>query len=130
VAGAAYAFHPVNESTNSGFVRDDGSVLVLFIITNEADHSDEVDDQDAMIQMVLDAKQECGGAECVVAAGILPQHCVDMGLDNNYRFLSAFNDDPIWGDIGFMGDGCDYTQVVGDSLAEVIGMTCEDIAPV
>ena len=102
---------------------------LIFIITNEADHSDEVDDMSRLVEWAVDAKAACGGEDCIIGAGLLPGHCVGMALDNNYRFLSSFGEEPVWGDIGFgfPGSTVDYEAVVGEALAEVVGQTCDDI---
>lgn len=42
-AGAAWALHPDNAATNAGFVRDEGAALVLFVLSDEADQSLDVE---------------------------------------------------------------------------------------
>ena len=127
VGGAAHVFNPANAAFNAGFSRDAGSLLVIFIISNEADHTDEVDDMTQLEQWVLDAKAVCGGASCVVTGGLLNSACVEMELDNNFRFLSAFGEEPVWGSIGNWGDPVDYESVVGETMALVIGEACDEI---
>jgi hypothetical protein len=128
VGGAGHVFDPVNADHNDGFVRDEDTILLIFIITNEADHTDEVFDQDQLIDWTLEAKAGCGGENCIVTGGLLPGHCVEMELDNNFRFMSSFGEEPVWGEIGSAwGPEPDYEAVVGEALAQVVGEACEDI---
>lgn len=131
-AGAAHVFHEANADFNAGFIRDEGAVLVLFILSDEADQSFDVDDPDHLHDLVVDAKAGCGGDDCIVTGGLLSSWC--QGDQNaSYQFLSSFGEEPVWGVIGSplpFDPPPDYTQVVGDALAQVIGEVCETIPPV
>jgi hypothetical protein len=121
-AAAAYAFDPVNAATNAGFVRDEGAVLVIFVLSDEVDQSPE--GIDAYREQVLAAKTGCGGEACVLTAGLLDAGCVPSANPTVWQFLSAFGDDPVWGPIA---DEDGYADVVRDALTEVIAQTCEEI---
>jgi hypothetical protein len=131
-AAAAWALHPANAETNSGFLRDEGSVLVIFILSDEGDQSYVVETEDFLVNTVLDAKSGCGGADCIVTGGLLMTLCEPETL-NSQRFLSSFGSTPQIGDI--RGGGLlfpepeIYTEVVGATLASVIAETCEQIEP-
>lgn len=133
-AAAGYALHPDNGPTNGGFLRDDGAVLLLFILSDEADQSGETPEGLAGYrEMVVDAKARCGGDRCVVTGGLLNWQCVDLGRNTSFDFLASFGEDPIWGNIGSpfgIGPAPDYQAVIGDALAQVIAETCELIPPV
>ena len=122
-AAAGYAFHPANAGFNDGFLRDEGAVLVIVVLTDEPDKSPE--GAAAYHQMVVDAKAGCGGDECVVVTGIYDQ-CIE-GVNNTlFQFLNSFSNFTPDGDID---EPLDYPNVVGTALAEVIGETCDQIPP-
>jgi hypothetical protein len=121
-AGAGYAFHPANDATNQGFVRDAGAVLVIVFLTDEPDKSPE--GADAYFDMVVSAKQVCGGANCVIVTGLVNQ-CI-MGVDDPlWEFMQLFGPT----ETGSIGDPAIYDEIVGGALAEVIGQKCEEIPP-
>jgi hypothetical protein len=122
-AGAAYPFHPANAAANANFVRDDDAVLVIFVLTDEPDKSPE--DLATYVDMVTAAKSECGGADCVVAAGLVDT-CI-MGVDDPlWGFLNAWPDPP---KVGSIGDAAGYDDVIGAALAQAIGTKCDEIRP-
>jgi hypothetical protein len=122
-AGAAYPFHLANAGANAGFVRDEDAVLVIFVLTDEPDKSPE--DLGTYVDLVTSAKSECGGAECVVVAGLV-ETCI-MGVDDRlWGFLNAWPDPPQVGDIN---DAAGYDDVVGATLAQAIGTKCDEIRP-
>jgi hypothetical protein len=130
-AAAGHAFNPANAGFNDGFLRDEGAVLMLFILSDEADQSFDVEDPDDLHDLVVDAKAGCGGEACIVTGGLLSSWCT--GDQNaSYKFLAGFGQEPVLGVIngGPFNPPPDYTQVVGDALAQVIGETCETIPPV
>lgn len=122
-AGAAYAAHPANAAANSGFFRDAGAVLMVFVLTDEPDKSPE--DIAVYHDMLAAAKTECGGDECILTAGLLDP-CVEATDQTVWQFLSTFGEAPIWGDID---DSANYANVVGDALAQIVGETCMQIPP-
>lgn len=122
-AGAAYPFHPANASANEGFLRDDDAVLVIFVLTDEPDKSPE--ELAVYVDMITSAKSTCGGADCVVAAGLV-ETCITGVDDRLWGFLNAWPDPPTYGDIN---DAAGYADVVGAALAQVIGTKCDEIRP-
>src|SRR5690606_8360239 len=84
-AAGAWAFDPANDATNAGFVRDEGAVLVLIFISDEPDQTPStisgMPGGQVMLQKVATAKAGCGGLDCVVAGGFLPdQVCTNEAL--------------------------------------------------
>ena len=130
--GAGHVFNPANAAANDGFVRDEGAVLMIFILSDEADQSYDVEDKEVLRNYILDAKSGCGGDECIVTGGLLSTWCTP-DQSASYDFLASFGEDPVWGPInsgGFGGDPEGYDEVVGDALAAVIEQTCAEIPPV
>lgn len=122
-AAAGYAFHPANAGANDGFLRDEGAVLVIVVLTDEPDKSPE--GAATYYQMVVDAKAGCGGDQCVIVTGIYDQ-CIE-GVNNGlYQFLNLF---PNFTPDGDIDEPLDYANVVGAALAQVIGETCNEIPP-
>jgi hypothetical protein len=122
-AGAGYAFHPDNAATNTGFVRDEGAVLLIFFLTDEPDKSPE--GAQVYHDMVTAAKAGCGGDQCVLVAGLV-NTCI-MGVNNAlWQFMNTFPDAPT---IGSIDDPFTYADVVGDALAQIIGQKCDEIPP-
>ncbi|MEM9452883.1 MAG: hypothetical protein AAGF11_01805 [Myxococcota bacterium] len=122
-AAAGYAFHPANAMANEGFLRDEGAVLVVVVLTDEPDKSPE----GAMTyyDMIVDAKAGCGGDQCVIVTGLVNQ-CIE-GVNNGlWQFFNLF---PGFTGTGSIEEPLDYAQVVGSALAEVIGETCDQIPP-
>lgn len=117
-AAAAYALDPINAATNEGFLRDEGAVLSLFVLSDEVDQSPE--GVDVYRDRILDAKAGCGES-CISTAGLLSEFCVDSD-PLVWQFLNAFEATPQWGSIG---DPSAYASVVAESLATVISQTCE-----
>ena len=122
-AAAGYALHPANEAANAGFLRDEGAVLVVIILTDEPDKSPE--GADAYHQMIVDAKSGCGGDDCVIVAGIVNE-CIMSANEGLWQFFNSF---PRFNGVGSIDDPAAYASVVGDALAQVIGDTCNEIPP-
>jgi hypothetical protein len=131
-AGLSWALHPDNAATNDGFLRDEGAVLVMFALTDEADQSLEVESLDTLRDAVLQAKSGCGGEACIVTGGLLSSWCTP-DQNASFTFLSSFGDDPVWGEIDGGGFGnvdvSAYEEVVGGAFAQVVAQTCEEITP-
>ncbi len=123
-AGIGYAAHASNASTNAGFIRDQGSVLVIIALTDEPDKSPEA--ASVYHDLIVESKRGCGGDRCVITAGIVPP-CMREVNDPLWRFLNSFGREPTYGDIE--GTSEQYTQVVGDALARLIRDTCASIPP-
>jgi hypothetical protein len=125
-AAAGYAAHPANSATNAGFFRDENGVLLIIVLSDEPDKSPE--GTPVYRDMLTGVKANCGGAEggakCILTAGLI-NPCIE-GVNNVlWEFLHAFGEPPIWGDLK---DPAQYTQVVGDALAQVVKQTCDEIA--
>ncbi|MEZ4451064.1 MAG: hypothetical protein R3B09_16400 [Nannocystaceae bacterium] len=130
-AGAGWAADPANAGTNAGFIRDSGAVLLVFVLSDEPDKSPEPVSQ--FVDKLVAAKAECGGKKCILAAGLVNSFCYDNVGDTTLKtFLESFDIPPIIGTIGkiFPNDPePDYTGVVGEALAQIIGQKCEEIGP-
>ncbi len=135
VAAAGWAFTPPNTggvlATNDGFIRNEGTVLVLFFLTDEPDKSPE--SVAIHRDRVLAAKAGCGGDQpddtCVVTAGFIPT-CTIAVNQKLWQFMTSFGesaDEVRWGDIT---DIPAYDELVGTVLAATIAQTCEDVTPV
>jgi hypothetical protein len=120
-AAAGYAAHPANATTNEGFFRDEESVLVIVVLANEPDKS--VEPIQEFHARIAAQKASCGGDRCILSAGIIDPCVVDAN-DTQWRFLNSFGEPPIYGDVG---NSSDYETVLGETLAESIGTTCDDI---
>ncbi len=118
VAAAGFAAHPSNAPTNEGFIRDAGGLLVLFFLTDEPDKS--VESRFVYEEMLLDAKADCGGADCIFVSGLIPECTIDVN-QKLWQFIQLFEEEPRWGDIEQTND---YTEVFGDTLADAIAEAC------
>ncbi len=130
-AAAGWAADPVNAPTNAGFIRDEGAVLMVFVLSDEPDKSAEPVSQ--WVDKLVAAKAGCGGLECILAAGLVSDFCYDHAADTTLKdFLNSFSEPPITGSIGsvFPNDPPpDYSGVVGQALAQIIGQKCDEIEP-
>ena len=135
VAAAGWAFTSPNvgevNSTNDGFLRNEGTVLLLFYLTDEPDKSPE--SVTIHRDRVLAAKQGCGGDQpddiCVVTAGFIPSCTIDVN-QKLWQYMIAFGegeDDVRWGEIT---DTTAYDELVGTVLADTIAEVCQAIPPV
>jgi hypothetical protein len=128
-AGAAWALHPDNGATNDGFIRDEGAALLLFVLSDEADQSLDVESLAFLHDTVVAAKTECGGDDCIVSGGLFSIFCTPA-TNAAFTFLSSFGEEPIWADIGLgIGPPPDYAAVVGDALAQIVAEQCDEIRP-
>jgi len=121
VAAAGWAADPANDATNAGFIRDEGALLVVFFLTDEPDKSPE--SKDVYGDMILAAKQNCGGADCVFMSGLIPPCVLDVN-QKLWQFLTLFDAEPPWGDIV---DTASYDEVVGATLAGAVAEACANI---
>jgi hypothetical protein len=122
-AAAGYALHPANAEANDGFLRDAGAVLVVVVLSDEPDKSPE--GASVYYDMVMAAKEECGGDQCVVMTGIVDE-CISDVDNALWQFFGLFGNFQTSGSID---EPADYAEVVGTALAQVIGQTCESIPP-
>ncbi|HET6582136.1 MAG TPA: hypothetical protein VFG69_01790, partial [Nannocystaceae bacterium] len=126
-AGAGFVAHPDNAAANAGFLRDEGAVLVVFVLTDEVDNSPE--SAAVYHDLLVAAKSGCGGDLCIVPAGLVPP-CVQVTEDNVlFELLHSFDQDPVLGDIGTPESTEHYPDILGDALAQVIAQTCDEIRP-
>lgn len=121
VAAAGFATHPANADTNEGFLRDEGALLVIFVLTDEPDKS--VESESVYVDMILEAKAGCGGADCVFVGGLVPSCIVDVN-QKLWQFMESFREDPPVGDIL---DVNNYDVFVGDALAAAVAEACANI---
>lgn len=120
-AAASYAFDPLNQGSNSGFLRDDDTVLLLFFLTDEPDKSPE--ELEVYIERVVAAKSACGGATCVRTAGLI--HPCIQSVDNVlWRFMNGFEGAPT---VGNIRDVDSYIETVGAALANELGRACGEV---
>lgn len=125
-AGAAgFALSDANADTNAGFVRDEGGVLVVFVLSDGIDLTPDAT-LDIHRDAVLAAKSGCG-SECIVTAGLVNAHCVPDSDPMVWRFLDSFDRPTIWGDIK---DPAGYADVVETAMGTAIVETCEAIPPI
>ncbi len=136
-AAAGFVAHPANAAANAGFLRDAGTVLVLFVVTNELDQTPATLDGkpagQALLDLLATAKADCGGLSCVVGGGVVETSaCLDgspLGtIFDNLGAPAVLHDftmpnllDPT---------AQDFIQVFQDTLAGVITQKCEEIPPV
>jgi hypothetical protein len=124
VAAAGFATHLTNAVTNDGFVRDEGALFVVFFLTDEPDKSVESDE--SYYDMILAAKEGCGGEDCVYVGGLVPP-CIEGVNQKLWQFMNLFPAAPIWGDIELTQE---YANVFGDALAGAIAEACANVPPV
>lgn len=133
VAGAAYAFHPANDSYNAGFLREQ-AVLVIFLLSDSPDLSPANVATADFVSMVSDAKSACGDM-CVLTTGAISAGCYDPnkpGIANTriYDFMNGFGQPPVsYVELPVSGGTPDLAAVLGSALSGVIGETCEQIPP-
>lgn len=128
--------HPANAATNGGFLRDKGTVLVTFFISDEPDQTPIVIDGQNASERVLDrliaAKTACGGLDCVVAGGF-----VDPTACNDTRPLASFLDGltrppQVTRLVGALTpeETAEWmADFLGDTLLAAVDETCESISP-
>ncbi len=121
-AAAGYAAHPANSAENMGFFRDENGVLVVVVLSDEPDKSPE--GTQAYKDMLTAVKSKCGGDACILTVGLI-NPCIENVNNSLWEFLNAFGEPPIWGNLK---DPAQYTNVVGDALAQVVKQTCDDVS--
>lgn len=121
-AGAGYAAHPANGATNNGFFRDENGVLLVVVLSDEPDKSPE--GAAVYHDMLTSVKPKCGGDACILVAGLV-NPCIENVNNALWQFMNTFGEPPIWGDLK---EPAQYTQVVGDALAQVVKQTCDEIS--
>lgn len=126
-AAAGWAADPANDATNAGFLRDEGAVLVVFFIQDEPDQTPMSAAAD-LVSKIEAAKAGCGGMDCVVGGGFVNQNClpqVPLGV-----LFDSFGAPPVVESLPLFGSDPEiFVPVLGDTLAQVIAQTCEQIPP-
>lgn len=126
-ATAAWAMDSAANPGNAGFIRDEGSVLVLFFVQDEPDQTPTTESA-ALLQKILDAKQGCGGWECVVGGGFVNQYCLPQVVLGD--LLDAMPDPPVTAMLPMSGVTPEtFEPVLADTLAQVIVEKCGEIEP-
>lgn len=138
-AAAGWVVDPANAPTNAGFVRDEGAVLALFFLQDEADQTPWTIDGKpggvAMLDKLAAAKAGCGGAECIIGGGFVNTGCLDevplgdliegIGAGNNVQELP---DEDLAEDFPQMAAD-EMNLLLRDTLAGVIAQKCDEIMP-
>ena len=128
-AAAAWMTDPANSAANDGFLRDEGAVLVLFFIQDEHDQT-PVAESAALLNKIGDAKQMCGGFECVVGGGFVNEDC--LGLTPLGDLFNAFGGAQVVTETLPAPAAVTpqtFESALRDTLAQVIVDTCEQIEP-
>jgi hypothetical protein len=138
-AAAGWVVDPANAPTNAGFLRDEGAVLALFFLQDEADQTPwTISGQPgglAMLDKLAAAKAGCGGAECIIGGGFVNTNCLDevplgdlidgIGAGNNVQELP---DEDLAEDFPQMAAD-EMNLLLRDTLAGVIAQKCDEIMP-
>ncbi len=127
-AAAAWATDPVNAPTNMGFLRDDGALLVIFVIQDEPDQT-PVGESQVLIDKIAAAKQQCGGMDCVVGGGFVNQFCLNQSpLGDIFAATPVM---PVTATLppAAQVNAMTFTPVLEDTLAQVIVEACATIEP-
>ena len=122
-AAAAWATDPINDETNMGFIRDEGAVLVIFVVQDEPDQS-PMGEAEALVQKIATAKETCGGMSCVVAGGFVQTECLPenpLGTIFEAASATAIHQLPSFNETTTSQT---FEQVLRDTLSEVITQTC------
>ena len=72
-------------------------MLLLFVLTDEADHSTEP--LASYHDMIAARKTKCGGDSCIITGALLSKFCAEKSVVQIWQFLNMFGEPPIWGDI-------------------------------
>ena len=138
-AGAGWSADPANAASNAGFIRDEGAVLALFFLQDEADQTPwTISGQPgglAMLDKLAAAKTGCGGAECIIGGGFVNTGCLDevplgdlldgIGAGANVQELP---DEDLAEDSPALAAE-EMNQLLRDTLASVIAQKCDEIMP-
>ncbi len=139
-APVGWAFDPVNDATNAGFLRDEGAVLVIFFLQDEPDQSpamvEGVPTGTWVLDRVADAKAGCGGLPCVLAGGFLQENACwadgNLPVDD---FMAGMGAPPVVSALPFSGDDDPpalaeaMNVLLSSTLADAIVQTCDEISP-
>jgi hypothetical protein len=134
---------PANAGTNAGFLRDEGSVLVVFFLQDEPDQTpttiDGMSGGQFVLSQVAAAKTGCGGLDCVITGGFMATGACaadgDLPLD---EFIAGVGQPPVVAQLPDENLAEDFpaqaaaemNALLSETLADVIAQTCDEIAPV
>ncbi len=138
-APVGWVADPANSATNEGFIRDEGAVLVLFFMQDEADQTPYVIEGqsggDHIRQRIALAKAGCGGTDCIIGGGFLNQFCYDQApISDLLENLGAppevteLPDDNLAEDFPEQAAE-EMNQLLRDTLTGVIAQKCDEIPP-
>ena len=138
-APAGWVADASNDATNAGFIRDEGSVLVVFFMQDEPDQTPtQVAGQPTgalMLDKLIAAKAGCGGIDCIIAGGFLNANACsatgNLPLDD---ILEGVGEAPIVqplpnDNLAPQVAADEMNVVLSGTLAEVIAQTCDEIPP-
>ena len=141
-APAGWVADAANATTNDGFIRDEGAVMVVFFMQDEPDQTPAqvggMPTGPAMLQKLAAAKAGCGGTDCIVAGGFLAANACNadgnLPLDD---FLAGVGESPVVAPLPNENTAEDnpqqaadeMNQTLSETLAAVIAATCESIPP-
>jgi hypothetical protein len=140
-APVGWVAHEANAATNAGFIRDEGSVLVVFFVQDEPDQTpmtiDGTPGGQFVLERISEAKVGCGGTDCIIAGGFLNANACsvtgNLPIDDFLEGVSATVVQALpdaqlaTGDPQAAAD--QMNELLSDTLAEVIAQTCETIPP-
>jgi hypothetical protein len=130
-----------NAATNAGFIRDEGSVLVVFFMQDEPDQTplmiDGTSGGQAILSRVADAKAGCGGLDCIVAGGFLNANACNGGLPLD-EFLAGMPETPAvqplpddnLAENDPQAAANEMNALLSQTLAQAIATRCDQIPPV
>jgi hypothetical protein len=126
-AAAAWAMDSAVNTGNAGFIRDEGSVLVLFFVQDEPDQTPTAETQ-ALLGKIAAAKAGCGGWDCVVGGGLINAGCASQTPIGD--LFASMPTPPITQQLPLMGVTPDtFEAVLANTLSEVIVDKCGEIEP-
>ena len=135
-APAGWVAHTANDASNAGFIRDAGSVMVVFFMQDEPDQTPMmVNGQPTgteMLNMLAGAKQQCGGVNCIIAGGFLEDNaCGGRPIDD---FLDGLPDPAQVTNLPPDNNAQQAADMMNahlsNTLAGVIAQKCDEIPPV
>ena len=150
-APAGWAADPANDATNAGFIRDEGTVLVVFFMQDEADQSPVTTDgtgpdgaggtedmAQAMMNKLAARKPLCGGTNCIITGGFLnanncnnPDRPVEgfVQLAGAAPVIAPLPESGPFGNNTPQDIADEMNQTLSTTLAAVIAQKCEEIPP-
>ncbi len=138
-AAAGWVVDPANAASNAGFLRDEGAVLALFFLQDEADQTPATIDGEpggaAMLAKLAAAKAGCGGAQCIIGGGFVNTGCLGkVALGGLLDGIGATGNVQELPDEDLAEDSPEVAaeqmnQLLRDTLAAVVAQKCDEIQP-